>query len=87
MDAIVKISKANAFHALSRSRMGGNNQRQIIWILQGIAHLILIFSSRENIRISLISVSKKRFNTALPKEPVPPVINRILSLNMIKPQH
>jgi len=32
-------------------------------------------------RISLISVSKKRFKTAFPKDPVPPVIKRILFLN------
>ena len=32
-------------------------------------------------RISLISESKNRRNTALPKEPVPPVINNTLSLN------
>lgn len=29
-------------------------------------------------RISFMSVCKKRFRTALPKDPVPPVINRVL---------
>ena len=33
-------------------------------------------------RISPISVRRKRFKTALPKEPVPPVIRRTLSLKM-----
>lgn len=37
----------------------------------------------ENTLISLISVSKNLFNTALPKEPVPPVINNVLSLNCV----
>ena len=36
------------------------------------------FSSREKIRISRISVSRKRFSTAFPKEPVPPVIISVL---------
>ena len=40
------------------------------------------FSSRLKMRISLMSESRKRRNTALPKEPVPPVIRRTLSLNM-----
>lgn len=40
-----------------------------------------ILSSLEKIRISLISVSKKRRNTALPNDPVPPVISSVLSLN------
>jgi len=37
------------------------------------------FSSRLNIRISLISESKNLRSTALPNDPVPPVIKRILS--------
>ncbi len=28
-------------------------------------------------------VSRKRFSTALPKEPVPPVISNVLSVNML----
>ena len=39
------------------------------------------FSSREKIRISLMSLFKKRRRTALPKLPVPPVINKTLSWN------
>ena len=35
------------------------------------------------LRISPMSVFKKRFKTALPKLPVPPVINRTLSLNKL----
>ena len=35
-------------------------------------------------RISPTSVDRKRSTTAFPKEPVPPVINRILFLNNIK---
>ena len=34
-------------------------------------------------RISLMSVSKKRFKTAFPKDPVPPVINNVLSLKIL----
>ena len=30
-----------------------------------------------------MSVRRKRFRTALPKEPVPPVIRRVLSLNTL----
>ena len=35
------------------------------------------------IRISPMSVFKKRFNTAFPNDPVPPVINNTLSLNKL----
>src|SRR5574344_3128887 len=41
------------------------------------------FSSREKIRISFISDSKKRRKTALPKLPVPPVMSNTLSLKML----
>lgn len=41
------------------------------------------FSSREKIRISPMSVSRKCFKTVWPKEPVPPVISRVLFLNII----
>ena len=44
-------------------------------------HIILFFSSRDKIRISLISVSRNRLRTALPKEPAPQVINNVLFLN------
>src|SRR4030095_12901863 len=40
------------------------------------------FSSRLNTRISAKSEWMKRWSTALPKEPVPPVIIRVLSLNI-----
>ena len=40
------------------------------------------FSSRLNIRISAISVCRKRLSTAFPKEPVPPVINSFLFKNI-----
>ena len=40
------------------------------------------FSSRERMRISLMSVFKKRSTTAWPKEPVPPVMRRTLSLSI-----
>ena len=43
------------------------------------------FSSRLKIRISAISESKKRPNTALPNEPVPPVINKVLFKNIYIP--
>lgn len=33
-------------------------------------------------RISAMSVSKKRFKTELPKEPVPPVIMRVFPANI-----
>ena len=39
-------------------------------------------TSREKIRISPISVFKKRLRTAFPKEPVPPVIMSVLSLKI-----
>lgn len=39
-------------------------------------------SSREKIRISLISVAKKRSKTALPKDPVPPVIISVFPINI-----
>ena len=39
------------------------------------------FSSRLRMRISLMSESRKQRSTALPNEPVPPVISNILSLN------
>lgn len=39
------------------------------------------FSSRLKIRISPISVYKNLFSTALPNEPVPPVINRVFPVN------
>ena len=39
------------------------------------------FSSREKTRISPMSVLKNRVSTALPKEPVPPVIRRLLPEN------
>src|SRR5579862_3404508 len=39
------------------------------------------FSSRLKTRISAKSESSRRVSTALPNEPVPPVIRRILSLN------
>ena len=38
-------------------------------------------SVREKILISFKSVSKNLSRTAFPKEPVPPVINSILSVN------
>lgn len=41
------------------------------------------FSSRLKIRISRRSLSINLRNTALPKLPVPPVINNTLSLNML----
>ncbi len=41
------------------------------------------FSSRLKILISRISVSRKRLRTALPKEPVPPVINKHFPLKSI----
>src|SRR5829696_5375810 len=40
------------------------------------------FSSRLKMRISPISVETKRWMTALPKEPVPPVTRRVLDENM-----
>src|SRR5712664_4133690 len=40
------------------------------------------FSSRLKIRISPTSVSRSRFSTALPNDPVPPVIIKVLFLNM-----
>ena len=40
------------------------------------------FSSRLKMRISRRSEARKRRRTALPNEPVPPVISRVLSLNM-----
>src|SRR6266513_3985235 len=40
------------------------------------------FSSRLNTRISASSESRKYSRTAWPNEPVPPVMSRILSLNM-----
>ena len=41
------------------------------------------FSSREKMRISPMSVFRKRLSTALPKLPVPPVISSTLSLNKL----
>src|SRR5690554_7252215 len=41
------------------------------------------FSSRLKIRISSMSVPRKRLRTALPKEPVPPVINNTFFENDI----
>src|SRR3546814_14968374 len=43
------------------------------------------FSSRLKMRISVISVAKKRFSTAFPKEPVPPVIKSVdpLFINLL----
>src|SRR5271157_2982954 len=40
------------------------------------------FSSRLKMRISPMSVWRKRRKTALPKLPVPPVISRVLFLNI-----
>ena len=40
------------------------------------------FSSRLKILISEKDESMNLFNTALPNEPVPPVINNVLSLNL-----
>ncbi len=40
------------------------------------------FSSRLKMRISAKSEVRKRDSTALPNEPVPPVMRRTLSLNM-----
>ena len=54
------------------------NIKLYIGILQSMAHIILFFSSLLKIRISLISESKKRFKTALPKEPVQPVMRKTL---------
>ena len=39
------------------------------------------------IRISENSESKKRLSTALPKDPVPPVISSTLFLNILKTSH
>ena len=39
------------------------------------------FSSREKMRISPMSVSRKCFKTVWPKEPVPPVISRVALVN------
>src|SRR3569833_1519180 len=41
------------------------------------------FSSRLKTRISPKSLRRKRLRTALPKEPVPPVMRRTLSLNRV----
>lgn len=51
-------------------------------ICLGYTHVFLFFSSRLKIRISAISLYKKRFRTALTNDPVPPVISRILFLNI-----
>src|SRR5208282_1779621 len=45
------------------------------------------FSSRDNILISLIFVFKNLFSTALPKEPVPPVIIILLFENTSSPPY
>ena len=42
-----------------------------------------VFSSRLKIRISLMSVDKKRLSTALPKLPVPPVIISVFPAKML----
>ena len=39
------------------------------------------FSSREKMRISPMSVSRKCFKTVWPNEPVPPVISRVALVN------
>ena len=44
------------------------------------------FSSRLKMRISRKSESRKRRSTALPKEPVPPVIKSTLLSNMYPPR-
>ena len=41
------------------------------------------FSSRLKMRISAMSVSRNRRSTALPNEPVPPVMTRVLPANML----
>src|SRR5690242_12656724 len=41
------------------------------------------FSSRLKMRISAMSVCRKRSSTALPNEPVPPVIKSVLFLNIL----
>jgi hypothetical protein len=46
-------------------------------VVAAFPHVILLLSSRLKIRISAISVERKRRSTALPKEPVPPVIRRV----------
>lgn len=40
------------------------------------------FSSREKMRISPMSVSRKCFKTVWPNEPVPPVISRVALVNV-----
>lgn len=58
--------------------------------LQVMAHIILFFSSLEKILICPISVFKKCFKTVFPKDPVPPVIKRILPSKLlinISPYH
>ena len=52
------------------------------WVVYSCRISSCFFSSRENIRISAIWVERKRFNTAPPKDPVPPVIRRVLFVNM-----
>ncbi len=42
-----------------------------------IAHVVLLFSSREKMRISPMPVSRRRATAPLPKEPVPPVMSRV----------
>src|SRR5688572_11606764 len=41
------------------------------------------FSSREKIRTSAMSLWRYRCSTALPKVPVPPVINNVLAFNVM----
>ena len=51
--------------------------------LQLMAHVVLLFLVTAEMRISPISVVKKCLSTVWPKLPVPPVINKVLSLKMV----
>lgn len=53
-----------------------------LWVRICYAHVSCSFLSREKKRGSPISVCRKRRNTALPKVPVPPVMRKVLSLNI-----
>lgn len=48
-----------------------------------VTHIILFFSSREKMRISAMSVLRKRLSTAFPKLPVPPVIIKVFPAKIL----
>lgn len=77
----ISILQLVAHQGLKRKQPSVRNIRKLHLIL--VTHIILFFSSRLKMRISAMSVRRKRLRTALPDEPVPPVIISVLPAKIL----